>query len=136
MNPKLDEWYTARDLPSGSVVGTSTGTQYVIGRSRCCMRWEQPIPGSETWRVRYEGRLPQGVWMTPRERAEVDEVHHVRHYRVICSCSGDRHAGRSFYEGPDLSEAEREIRSLSHVEGHDLRIEYADIPPIQWYRQP
>jgi hypothetical protein len=71
--PKLGNRYRACDLPAGSVVSTTTRTEYVIGRSGCCMRWEQPIPGSETWLVRYEGRLPLGVWMTHRERAEVDE---------------------------------------------------------------
>lgn len=81
LDPKLGERYKACDLPSGSVVSASTETQYVVGRSGCCMRWEQPIPGSESWRVRYEGRLPHGVWMTPRERAEVDEARR-RHKQI------------------------------------------------------
>lgn len=72
--PKLGEKYKAASLPPGSVVSATTRTEYVICRTRLCMRWEQPIPGSEVWLVTYEGRLPEGVWMTHRERAEVDEV--------------------------------------------------------------
>lgn len=72
--PKLGETYRAGDLPPGSVVRSTGSTEYVIGRSRVPMRWEQPIPGAEDWRVTYTGRLAEGEWMTPRERAEVDEA--------------------------------------------------------------
>lgn len=77
VTPTLGRRYRARDLPSGSVVrhGAIPGaTEYVIGRTRLCMRWEQPIPGSDEWLVVYVGRLAPGEWMTPRERAEVDEA--------------------------------------------------------------
>jgi hypothetical protein len=74
MTPKLGEQYQAGHLPAGSVVTTSTRAEYVIGRSGLCMKWEQPIPLSDTWRVTYAGRLPYGIWMTHRERAEVDEA--------------------------------------------------------------
>jgi hypothetical protein len=72
--PKLDQSYRAGDLPAGSVVKASLA-EYVIGRSGLCMRWEQPIPGSDDWQVTYAGRLAVGVWLTHRERAEVDEAH-------------------------------------------------------------
>ncbi len=71
MNPTLDTPYRAGDLPAESVVNAWGSTEYVIGRTGLCMRWEQPIPGSDDWRVRYAGRLGEGR-MTPRERAEVD----------------------------------------------------------------
>jgi hypothetical protein len=72
IEPALDEVYQAGTLPPGSVVA-SGGTEYVIGQSGLCMRWEQPIPLSDQWRVTYAGRLADGEWMTPRERAEVDD---------------------------------------------------------------
>jgi hypothetical protein len=71
--PMLGRTYQAGTLPPGSVVTGGRDTEYVIGRTGLCMRWEQPIPGSEGWLVTYRGRLPEGVWMTHRERAEVDE---------------------------------------------------------------
>jgi hypothetical protein len=74
--PILGELYRACDLPPGAVVVTTTTTEYVIGYTGCCMRWEQPIPGSEDWRVTYAGRLDDegSDRMTPRERAEVDDA--------------------------------------------------------------
>ena len=74
VTPKLGQDYRAATLPPGAVVTYFGGTEYVIGRSGMCMRWEQPIPGSEHWMVTYAGRLPEGIWMTHRERAQVDEV--------------------------------------------------------------
>lgn len=76
--PKLGQWYRAGDLPAGSVVKAWSArcrTEYVIGRSGLCMRWEQPIPGSDDWQVAYTGRLAVGEWLTHRERAEIDEAH-------------------------------------------------------------
>lgn len=76
-DPKLGGVYLAGELPPGSVVRATwsgPGEEYVIGRGRLCMRWEQPIPGSGSWRVTYTGRLADGDWMTPRQRAQVDEV--------------------------------------------------------------
>ncbi len=83
VTPRLDETYRAGQLPAGSVV-RSGSTEYVVGASGLLMRWEQPIPGSESWTVTYVGRLPghgqreppgdAGRWMTPRERAEVDQT--------------------------------------------------------------
>jgi hypothetical protein len=70
--PKLDQRYQAGTLPPGSVVSIGM-TEYVISRRGLCMRWEQPIPKSDEWTVIYTGRLASGEWMTPRERAEVDE---------------------------------------------------------------
>lgn len=72
--PRLGQVYLAGVLPPGSVVTAGTGTEYVISRTGLCMAWEQPIPLSGTWRVTYAGRLADGDWMTPRQRAEVDEV--------------------------------------------------------------
>jgi hypothetical protein len=74
VTPELGQDYHARTLPPGAVVTLAGGTEYVIGRSGLCMRWEQPVPGSADWTVTYAGRLPDGVWMTHRERAEVDAV--------------------------------------------------------------
>lgn len=73
--PVLDQQYRAGDLPAGSVVRCGHSIiEYVIGRSGLCMRWEQPIPLSEVWTVTYTGRLADGEWMTPRERAQVDQA--------------------------------------------------------------
>jgi hypothetical protein len=76
--PLLGCRYQAGSLPPGSVVtrrpAFTGGPEYVIGRSGLCMRWEQPIPLSDAWLVTYAGRLAEGEWMTPRERAEVDEA--------------------------------------------------------------
>jgi hypothetical protein len=74
VTPKLGQDYHATTLPPGSVVTLAGGIEYVIGRSGMCMRWEQPVPGSQDWTVTYAGRLPEDVWMTHRERAEVDEA--------------------------------------------------------------
>jgi hypothetical protein len=78
------------------------------------MRWEQPIPGSDAWPVTYAGRLPEGVFMTHRERAEVD------HYREIGRSPGNRPAagmirfqafdkttGELAHQGRDWPEAEK-----------------------------
>lgn len=73
-NPLLGRTYRAGDLPARSVVRWLTSCEYVVGRSGLLMRWEQPIPGSRDWEVEYVGRLAPGEWMTPRDRAEVDEA--------------------------------------------------------------
>jgi hypothetical protein len=82
MYPTLDETYRAGDLPPGSVVQIGTcERQYVIARTGLCMKWSQPIPGSDTWTVTYVGRLAEGDDLTPRERAEVDEAGR----RLVCN---------------------------------------------------
>lgn len=74
-DPEPGRRYRAGDLPAGSVVSTSTGAEYVRCRNiPSLMRWEQPIPGSEDWTVTYIKRLPEGEWMTEREKREVKEA--------------------------------------------------------------
>jgi hypothetical protein len=78
--PNVGDVCHARDLPAGAIAqaGTST-TEYVkCSNIDSLMRWEQPIPGSGEWLVRYVGQLPGGERMTDTEKREV-EAARVKH---------------------------------------------------------
>lgn len=68
----------AKYAPAGAIVrpaGDNSGSEYVRCRNiTSLMRWEQPIPGSEEWRVEIVGQLPEGENMTEREKREVEEA--------------------------------------------------------------